>query len=68
MPRVCVRACVRACVRGLSPLGVSGAVQVTFRAWGDRAVTRGAGTFSGVLSSVRARLGGLRVQPPPVQA
>lgn len=58
--------CISLCV--LSPFGVSGGVQLTLSACGDKGVTSGAGTLSGVLSSVCAWLGGLKVHPPPVQA
>lgn len=56
------------CVSVPSPFGVSGGVQLTLSAYGDKGVTSGAGIFSGVLSSVSAWLGGLKVHPPPVQA
>lgn len=36
----------------LSPFGVRGGVQLTLKACGDKGVTSGAGTFSGLLSSV----------------
>ena len=58
--------CISLCF--LSPFGVSGGVQLTLSACGDKGVTSGAGTLSGVLSSVCTWLGGLKVHPPPVQA